>query len=350
MNSKKIMALLAIVWLSLSAQTQSAEQEKEKVTLRIMHFLPAVANAQKNVLEPWCADLAEQSGDRIECQIYPSMQLGGTPAQLADMARNGVVDIVWTGLGYAAGRFPRSEALELPFVMPSGGVDGSEVAWEFYQRYAKDDFRDYHVLAIQSDGGGTLHTARRKVASLDDMKGLRVRASTRLASELLTSLGATPVSMPPAQIADTLAKGVIDGALAVWEVVPPTKLDETTHYHMRTAPDQATPTVTTLAVLMNKKRYQNLPDDLRAIIDRFSGEALSRRFGEAWDVTIDQVVEQLSADPDHEIVTLDDATYQSMREASQRVTDEWVASDKGGIDRQALYQGLRDIVREHAAR
>ena len=101
---------------------------------------------------------------------------------------------------------------------------------------------------------------------------------------------------------------------------------------------------------MNKKRYQNLPDDLRAIIDRLSGEALSRRFGEAWDVTIDQVVEQLSADPDHEIVTLDDATYQSMREASQRVTDEWVASDKGGIDRQALYQGLRDIVREHAAR
>ena len=49
-------------------------------------------------------------------------------------------------------------------------------------------------------------------------------------------------------------------------------------------------------------------------------------------------------------MTLDDATYQSMREASQRVTDEWVASDKGGIDRQALYQGLREIVREHAAR
>ena len=86
MHCKKIMALLAIVWLSLSAQTQAAEQ-KEKVTLRIMHFLPAVANAQKNVLEPWCADLAEESGDRIECQIYPSMQLGGTPAQLADMAR-----------------------------------------------------------------------------------------------------------------------------------------------------------------------------------------------------------------------------------------------------------------------
>src|SRR5699024_10915147 len=122
-----------------------------------------------------------------------------------------------------------------------------------------EDFKDYKVLAVYSDGGGTIHTTDKAVHDLDDMKGLRIRASTRMASKLLQSLNATPVSMPPSQIADTLSKGVIDGALAVWEVVPPTKLDETTCHHTEVSdyepegePQRATTTVTTLAVLMNQ--------------------------------------------------------------------------------------------------
>ena len=319
----------------------------DSVTLRIEHFLPANSNAQQNVIEPWCEDMKAASEGGIQCEIYPSMQLGGTPGQLADMARNGVVDVVWTALGYSAGRFPRSEALELPFVLPAGGETASRIIWDYSTTYAKDDFKDYKVLAVYSDGGGTLHTARKAVRDLDDMKGLRVRASTRLASRFLTSVGATPVSMPPSQIADTLSKGVIDGALAVWEVVPPTKLDETTFHHTTTGPDQATTTVTTLAMLMNQQRYQNLPDDLKRIVDEYSGEALTVRFGKAWDQAIDQVRNRIAGDDAHTIITLDDAAYQAMLDASQSVVDDWVASDDGGLDRQALFDGLQKTVKEY---
>ena len=53
----------------------------------------------------------------MKCQIYPSMQLGGTPPQLYDQVKDGVVDVIWTLPGYTAGRFPLVEVFELPFMM-----------------------------------------------------------------------------------------------------------------------------------------------------------------------------------------------------------------------------------------
>ena len=50
------------------------------------------------------------------------MQLGGTPPQLYDQARDGVADIVWTLPGYTPGRFPRIEVFELPFVAHKRGI------------------------------------------------------------------------------------------------------------------------------------------------------------------------------------------------------------------------------------
>ncbi|WP_189516608.1 TRAP transporter substrate-binding protein [Kushneria pakistanensis] len=317
-------------------------------TLRIAHFLPAVANVQRRVLDPWCDELEARSDHEIRCQIYPSMQLGGIPSQLPDMVRNGVVDIAWTALGYSAGRFPRSEALELPFMLPAGGVEGSRIAWAFSQGPARADFDDYHLLAIQSDGGAVFHTRHTALHGMDDMTGLKLRAPTRMAARLIDSLGASAVSMPPAQIADTLAKGVIDGASAGWEVVPPTKLDEVTHYHTESNAHQATPTVTVLAFLMNRESYARLPDKARQALDSLSGEALSRRFGKAWDDAIAPVRKRLESDPDHTVIALDDDAYRAMRDASRGVTEAWMASRERGVDRAALVRSLEAMVESMA--
>ncbi|MCM2131296.1 TRAP transporter substrate-binding protein [Larsenimonas rhizosphaerae] len=331
-------ALLAVFSSSAQAAT----------TLRIAHFLPSVSNIQKNVLEPWCAELQTRSEDELRCQIYPSMQLGGTPAQLADMARNGVVDIAWTALGYSAGRFPRSETLELPFMLPAGGVTANRIIWEFTQRYAQDDFKEYKVLAVHTDGGTAFHTRNTPIRGAGDMKGLRMRASTRMASQVIDALGGAPVSMPPAQIADTLSKGVIDGAALSWEVVLPAKLDEVTRFHSDTRADQTSPTITVLALLMNKRRYDRLPDEQKQVLDALSGAALSQRAGVAWDKAIAEARQTVASDPTQTLVTLDDAAHDAMRQATQPIVDRWANSTEGGIDRPALITGLQGIVAEQA--
>src|SRR3954466_9275274 len=88
----------------------------EPTTLKLHHFVPAQSNQQKYWFEPWAKKLEQDSGGRIKVEIYPSMQLGGKQPQLYDQVKDGVVDIAWTISGSTPGRFPRLEALELPFV------------------------------------------------------------------------------------------------------------------------------------------------------------------------------------------------------------------------------------------
>lgn len=337
----KLKKLLSLLPLSAALAFAGTAQADEVVKLKLAHFLPAVSNAHANILAPWCEQLKEDSNGRLECEIYPSLQLGGTPATLADMARSGAADIVWTAPSYSAGKFPRIEVLELPFLLPYGGLEGNKLIWEYYQNHAQEDFKPYKVLAMFGDGGMDFHVRPKAVESLDDLKGLKLRASSRSAANTLTALGATPVSMPPAQMTESISKGVIDGALAAWEVVPPTKLDEVTNYH--SSMEQGKPAIgyTVLTVLMNQKKYDSLPDDLKEILDRHSGDALVERFGTEWDIFTENA--KADADPDS-IVLISDENYAEMQKATAGLHDEWVKNAPANINAQELLDAAKQIL------
>ncbi|WP_437882199.1 TRAP transporter substrate-binding protein [Pseudomonas sp. LRF_L74] len=324
-----------------SALAAASVQAADSVTLKVAHFLPSTSNAQLNIIEPWCKQLGEESQGRIKCQLYPSMQLGGTPAKLADMARNGVADIVWTAPAYSAGKFPRVEALELPFVLPYGGKAGNQIIWNFYEQYAKDDFKGYKVLVVHGDGGMNLHTRGKAVKTLDDLKGLKLRASSRTAAKTIESLGATPVSMPPAQMTEAISKGVVDGALAAWEVVPSTKLDEVTQYHSVTPEAQPAFGYTVLTLLMNQRKFDSLSPDLQAIIERNSGQALVERFATAWDKATDAAI---AATPEAGRIAIEPAAYAQMQKASAAAVEQWIKeADDKGLDGKALVEGVKKL-------
>lgn len=313
----------------------------QEVTLKISHFLPGVALVQKAVLEPWCEDIRRDSAGRIECRFFPSMQLGGTPAQLADLVKNGVADVVWTAPGYSAGRFPKTEALELPGVLPLGGLAQGRAIWSVFEQQLQDEYAGYKVLAMHGDGGMNLHTAKTAIKGLKDLEGLKLRAPNRTIARTLTAFGATPVAMPPAQMTEAIAKGVVDGASAVWEVIVPTKLDEVTRFHMETPADRPALGATVLTVLMNRKRYESLPADLRAVLDRHSGLALVERFGTAWDGAIAAARDKVKA-AGHTVTQVDGAAYDALRERAASVEQEWVAEAKGrGFDGAALVAAAR---------
>ena len=90
---------------------------QQSVTLKFHTFMAPLSNVWLLMHKPWMEKVEKDSGGRIKFEAYPAMQLGGTPVQLYDQARDGVVDIVWTLPGNNAGRFPRIEVFELPFMM-----------------------------------------------------------------------------------------------------------------------------------------------------------------------------------------------------------------------------------------
>ena len=96
------------LWLQMAAAglfvAGASGAQAQEVILKIHHFLPPQATVQALVLGPWCEKVGRESAGRLKCQFYPSMQLGGTPPQLFDQAKDGVADIVWTVPTYQAGR------------------------------------------------------------------------------------------------------------------------------------------------------------------------------------------------------------------------------------------------------
>lgn len=329
----RLSVLASALILSMPAMAQ-------EVTLKVAHFLPSVAPAQQKVLQPWCDALKKDSGGRIACQFFPAMQLGGTPAQLVDQVKNGVADVVWTAPGYSAGRFPVIEAFELPF-MVSDALSGSRGVWKYYQQNAQQEFAGFKVLAFHVDGGQAIHTAKREVKTLADWKDIKLRTSTRLGAKTLAALGGSPVAMPPAQVTEAIAKGVVDGAFGAWEVVLPTKLDEVTRFHAQPPAGQPYPSTTILMVLMNKQKFDGLPADLKAIVDKNSGAVLVDGFGKVWDEENGNSHKKVLA-RGNKINEYSVAEMDGMKKATASVEEEWIrqVSEKG-LDGRKLAAAAR---------
>lgn len=337
--------LLALACTAAAFGSSAAYAEKH--VLKIAHFWPSSALSQQKVIEPWCETIAEQSDNRLECQIYPAMQLGGSPQQLINQAAEGVADIVWTLPGYTAGRFPIIEAFELPF-MVKDAESGSRALWEYYETFAQDEFSAVKPLAFHVHDAGHLHNNRREIKSLADMKGLKMRAPTRQTNIMLTKMGATPVSVPLPQLADSLSKGVVDGYVIPWEVVPTLRLHELTKYHTEMNAESPSLYSTLFSVVMNHDTYDKLPADLQKIIDDNTGADFSAFIGKQWDESVAEA-RQHAVDNGNTIYVIPEGETQEWLAVGDSVAADWVKSmDKKGLNGQELLDTAKELIVKHS--
>lgn len=318
----------------------------QEVTLKFHHIWPPQAMAPVRVIGPWCDKIAAESNNRMKCQLLPAMSGGGTPPQLVDRVKDGVDDLVVTLPGYTAGRFPAMEVFELPFMTNSAEV-AAAAAWDYLQKYALKEFPGTKVLATWVHDEGYVHTANKQIKTLDDFKGLKMRAPTRQTNKLLARLGATPVGMPVTGVADALSKGTIDGFALPWEVIPAFKLHEMTRFHTQTDPTRPALYSAGFVFAMNQARYDSLPADLKKVIDDNSGAALSRQVGKIWDES-QTPGRKAAADRGNTIITISAAETDNWIKASAPIYDEWLADvDKRGLPGKQMLQDARDLLAKY---
>ena len=320
---------------------------QQSVTLKFHTFMAPQSQVWLSMHKPWMEKVEKDSGGRIKFEAYPAMQLGGTPVQLYDQARDGVVDVVWTLPGNTAGRFPRVEVFELPFIMNNAEAT-SKAYWEYIQTQAPDEFKETQVIALHVHGPGMFHSASKLIKSPADLKGMKVRGPTRQVTKLLAALGATPVGMPLPQIPDALSKGTIEGCVIPWEVVPSVKVHELTKFHTEFPATGPALYTTTFVMAMNKPKYESLSPDLKKVIDANSGLATSALLGKTQQGN-DPAGRKAASDRGNTIHTLSPAEAQEFIKVSQAIDDEWVADiNKRGFDGKKLLQTARDLIAKHA--
>lgn len=316
----------------------------QEVTLRIHQFLPPGSTVPADFIIPWAEKVTAESGGLLNVEVYSAMSLGGTPAALYDQAREGVVDIVWTLPGYTPGRFPISEALELPFMM-SNAEATSRAAWRFHEMYLQEETADVHMIAVHVHGPGVLHMRAPAVEQVEDMRGRTVRGPTRIITRLLEELGATAVGMPVPQVPEALSRNVIEGAVIPWEVTQVLRVPELVDTHTEFGGERALYTAF-FYFAMNREAYEDLPDELRAVIDANSGIETS-----AWAGRIQQAADAparaAAAARGNQIRTLDGAALAGWQAASETVRADWVAEMAGrGHDGTALIEALEALIDE----
>ena len=134
--------------------------------------------------------------------------------------------------------------------------------WAFVQKSALDEYQGVRPIFLHTNDGSSFHLTNPKgVRTLDELKGLKIRAATRLNSRMLAALGATPVQMPLPAVPEAMAKGVIDGAMVPWEGVPAAKLQEIAKFHLDVPQGAQRMANTIFAFTMNQARYDGLPAD-----------------------------------------------------------------------------------------
>lgn len=329
-------AVLALVLSVLSAE--AAE------TLRAHHFLSPQSVTHAKFIQPWAERLAADTGGRLRVDIFPAMQLGGSPRQLFDQVRDGVVDLAWTLPGYTAGRFPIVEVFELPFVGGSAEAT-SQALMEFYTLYLGAEFADIQPILLHAHAPGSFHMAKKRIARLEDLAGVKLRAPSRTIVEALKALGAVPVGMPVPEVHQAIARGVVDGAALPFEVALPLRIHEVTTTHT-----DARLYTAVFLLAMNKARYAALPADLRAAIDASGGLDLARRIGRVWDEA--EIPGRAKAlENGNEIITLDAAEQARWRTATQPVIDAWVADmNTRGLPGEKMLADARRLIAKYEAR
>lgn len=326
----------------LGAATFSHITQAAEVTLTLSHFLSPKAPPHSKFLAPWAKKIEVESKGRIKIQIFPSMTMGGKPPELYRQLRDGAADMVWTLTGYTPGVFPRSEVYELPSVH-QGSATATNLAIQENFKLIAADFKDIKPLLIHVHAGNAIHLVNGCVDKPADLKGMKLRTPSRTGAWLIKSWGAEPVGMPVPALPQALSKGVIDGALIPFEIVPPFKIHELTKCSVTGNNDSRFGT-SVFMFGMNKDRYNSLPADLKAIIDANSGAAIAEMAGKVW-MDAEKPGMALQKKTGSPVSALTQAQTDGFGKLAKGVVDSWVKEvSKKGIDGAALVKAARASV------
>lgn len=318
---------------------QSAHSQE--TTLRLHTFVPAVSASFKAV-KRWAEKIEKETNGTVKIKLFPSRQLGGKPSELYDQARKGFVDLVWTLPGYTAGRFPRAEVFELPFVAGVPALAGSQAVMDIYDKWLAEDFKETHPIVVHAAGPFAFHS-HKPIRALGDMKGMKIRSSSRPVGDIFKVVGATPVGIPGIKMAETFQRNVVDSVYTAWSIALPTKIVKMSKFHTEAYMNQPV-----LLLTMNKNSYAKLNADQKRVFDANSGMTQARVFGADW-VKMDVPGQKLAKKLGNEISTLSAADRAVWEKMSQPVIDDWIKEVSAkGIDGKGLIAAARAAVAKYS--
>ena len=277
-------------------------------------FFPPT-HGQAKAGEAWAREIEKRTNGQVKINVLAGGTL--TPAdQCFDGALKGISDIGMSCFAYTRGRFPVMEVLDLPMGYPNGRV-ATRVANEFFKKFMPKELEGVKLLYIHAHGPGLLHT-KQPVTTLEQLKGMKIR-STGLSAKVAEALGAVPVAMPQGQTYESLQKGVVEGTFAPMETLKGWKQGEV----IKSTTDCSDIGYTTaMFVVMNLKKWNSLPADVRKVMEEVSAQWIDVH-GKAWD-QLDQEGREYTLGLGNKIVPLSAEENARWKKAVRPIIDDYI--------------------------
>ena len=308
------------------------------VELKLSHYLPSVNVISVDFISAWASEVEKRSNGKVKITIYPAGSAFGQIDRQLDQVKSGVVDISFGLVGVPRDRLPRTELVELPFLSQDRNVV-NRALWEVSKKELAPEYQGLKLLALTVDMTH-LHTKGKPINSLNDLKGMRIRAPSVTVNKILANIGAVPVNMPPVQVYESLEKGVIDGTVFAWDPIASYRLSEVLDNHL-----ENTVSAVSFWFAMNDKKYASLPAEAKAAIDAVSGDALIPRF-DAWFQKWSQAGIDAAKARKSRITKLSNTEGQAWAKSSEKVIEDRLVELEGRDVKEArvVYKAMQDAV------
>ena len=326
----------AILALALGVTWTLGSANAAKYEFKVSTMFPSTHFILKLAMVPWAKEIEKKTNGQVHFTFYDAGSALGHATKQFDQARAGVVDVSVGIPSIPRGQHPRTVLAELPFAVPNATI--GTCALMKVENELKPDFPGTHILYLTVTEPSAAHTTK-KITSLDQLKGMRVRTPTPAITAMLNYIGATPVGMPPTQIYESVERGVVDGNIMPWGPVGAFKLYEVLHYHL-----DARINPVAMYIVMNQRRYDSLPPDIRKVIDDVSNKMFSH-WGKWWHDTDQQAIQAAKAHG-NVIVPMSDAKRAEWQKRLQPVIATYLEKSSGlpPASAKKIYGDIRQAV------
>lgn len=290
----------------------------------------------QRVMKPWADEVAKLTNNSLKIRIYPGGELGKGPEAQFKRAVDGVVDIAFGLQGYTSKQFLRTTLIELPAVAKDA-MEAANKLWDVFDKHLAVEYERVKVLALWGNEGPVLMTRDRPIRKIADFKGLNIRVPSKDQADLLKALGGTPVAMPADKMYHSLSTGIVDALMVPPSVLTSFRIGEVAKYYTTGLPFGRSP----FFLVMNKKSYESLPTEMKAIIEKTTGRPLSVKAAKIYEDAGAKDLNSVRISGKHEVIELPPEEIKKGREILLRARDNIVAElEKEGVPARAILAAM----------
>ena len=314
-----IKAAAAALLIAGSTLTLKAEE------LKFANFTPPFHTINASVIEKLNSELSAATNGALSVKGYHGGELGKGPVEQYVRAVQGATDISWGLPGYTSSQFGKTMIVEMPNAI-SIDTPGYSALWRAYDDHLAGEFPGTKPLALWTSEPNVFIMAEKEVKKPSDLNGLKIRVAGATAAEVAQALGATPVQMPINQVYNALQTGLIDGVITGASTLSDFKLREVA----KSITVGANLGRLAFYTVMNKAKFDGLPEGQRAAIDAASGVNLSKSAEDAWNVAANAALDAARSSDQHTVNDLNAEEIKVFSDAVGAVTEGYVGGVSGG--------------------